>query len=38
MKNNNPLTNLYVSILQRPGLETGEFSTGQGPLTGLEMS
>ena len=37
-KNNYPLTNLYVSILQRLGLETSEFATGKGPLTGLEMS
>lgn len=37
-KNNYPLTNLYVSLLQRLGLETDEFSTGKGPLTGLEMS
>lgn len=37
-KNNYPLTNLYVSLLQGLGLETDEFSTGKGPLTGLEMS
>lgn len=34
--NNYPLTNLYVSMLQRLGIEDGEFSTGKGTLTGLE--
>ena len=29
--NNYPLTNLYVSMLQRLGIETDEFSTGKGP-------
>jgi hypothetical protein len=37
-QNNYPLTNLYVSMLQRLGIETGEFSTGRGTLRGLEMS
>lgn len=37
-KNNYPLTNLYVSMLQRLGLETSEFSTGKGPMKGLEMA
>jgi hypothetical protein len=37
-KNNYPLTNLYVSILQRLGLETDEFSTGKGTMAGLEMA
>ena len=36
-ENNYPLTNLYVSILQRLGIETGEFSTGKGTMRGLEM-
>lgn len=36
--NNYPLTNLYVSMLQRLGVETAEFSTGTGTLTGLEMA
>jgi hypothetical protein len=36
--NNHPLTNLHVSMLQRLGLETGEFSTGKGTLKGLEMT
>jgi hypothetical protein len=35
--NNYPLTNLFVSMLQRLGLETREFSTGKGTLRGLEM-
>jgi hypothetical protein len=35
-KNNYPLTNLYVSMLQRLGIETSEFSTSKGTLTGLE--
>jgi hypothetical protein len=36
-ENNYPLTNLYVSMLQRLGLETREFSTGKGTMRGLEM-
>ena len=35
--NNYPLTNLYVSMLQRLGLETDSFSSGTGPMYGLEM-
>jgi hypothetical protein len=35
--NNYPLTNLYVSILQRLGIETNSFSTGDGPMKGLAM-
>jgi hypothetical protein len=35
---NYPLSNLYVSMLQRLGLETGAFSSGRGTLTGLEMA
>lgn len=31
-----PLCNLYVSMLQRLGIETDRFSTGTGTLTGLE--
>ncbi|MCE9565137.1 MAG: DUF1552 domain-containing protein [Planctomycetes bacterium] len=31
-----PLCNLYVSMLQRLGIETDKFSTGTGTLTGLE--
>lgn len=37
-KNNYPLTNLFVSMLQRLGIETNEFSTGKGTLRGLEMA
>lgn len=37
-KNNYPLTNLFVSMLQRLGLETSEFSTGKGTFRGLEMT
>lgn len=36
-QNNYPLTNLFVSMLQRLGIETREFSTGRGTLRGLEM-
>ncbi len=36
--NNYPLTNLFVSLLQRLGIETHEFSTGRGTLRGLEMA
>jgi hypothetical protein len=37
-QNNYPLTNLFVSMLQRLGLETDEFSTGKGTFRGLEMA
>jgi hypothetical protein len=33
-----PLCNLYVSMLQRLGIETDKFSTGTGTLTGLETA
>ena len=33
-----PLSNLYVSLLQRLGLETDEFGTSTGTLTGLELA
>jgi hypothetical protein len=36
--NNYPLTNLFVSMLQRLGIEAREFSTGKGTMRGLEMS
>jgi hypothetical protein len=36
-KNNYPLTNLYVSMLQRLGIESDQFSTSKGTMTGLEM-
>jgi hypothetical protein len=36
-KNNYPLTNLYVSMLQRLGIESDQFSTSKGTMSGLEM-
>ena len=36
-QNNYPLTNLFVSMLQRLGIEANEFSTGRGTFRGLEM-
>ncbi len=36
-QNNYPLTNLFVSMLQRLGIETNEFSTGKETFRGLEM-
>jgi hypothetical protein len=35
--NNYPLPNLFVSMLQRLGLETDTFASGTGPMEGLEM-
>lgn len=35
---NEPITNLFVSMLQRLGLETDRFATSTGTLRGLEMS
>jgi hypothetical protein len=37
-KNNYPLTNLYLSMLHRLGIETNEFSTAKGTMAGLEMA
>jgi hypothetical protein len=37
-QNNYPLANLYVSMLQRMGIQTSEFSTGKGTMRGLEMA
>jgi uncharacterized protein DUF1552 len=37
-QNNYPLTNLFVSMLQRLGIETNEFSTGRGTFRGLELA
>src|SRR5262249_45229595 len=37
-QNNYPLTNLFVSMLQRLGIEVNEFSTGRGTMRGLEMA
>jgi hypothetical protein len=36
-ENNTPLARLYVSMLQRLGLETDQFVSGRGTLPGLEM-
>jgi hypothetical protein len=36
-ESNYPLPNLFVSALQRTGLETDRFATGTSTLTGLEM-
>src|SRR5204863_7183157 len=35
-QNSPPLCNLYVSMLQRLGVEVDKFSTSTGTLTGLE--
>lgn len=35
---NYPLTNLFVTMLQRLGIEADEFSTGRGTFRGLEMA
>ena len=37
-KKNYPLSNLYVSILQRLGLEVDRFSSGTATMRGLEMA
>jgi hypothetical protein len=37
-KNNYPLPNLYLSVLQRTGLEQSRFATSTGTMTGLEMA
>jgi hypothetical protein len=37
-QNNYPLTNLFVSMLQRLGIAVNEFSTGKGTFRGLEMA
>lgn len=37
-QNNYPLSNLYVSMLQRLGLEVDKFSSGEGTMRGLEMA
>lgn len=36
-KNNYPLSNLHVSLLQSMGLETDAFSSGKGTMRGLEL-
>jgi len=35
---NYPLSNLYVSMLQRLGIEAGTFSTGKSTMSGLELA
>ncbi|HEX4792432.1 MAG TPA: DUF1552 domain-containing protein [Humisphaera sp.] len=37
-KNNYPLTNLHVSLLQRLGIEAAGFSSGTSTMRGLEMA
>lgn len=37
-KNNYPLSNLYLTMLHRLGIETNQFSTAKGTMTGLEMT
>jgi hypothetical protein len=37
-KTNYPLPNLYVSMLQRLGIETDSFVTSTGTMRGLEMT
>src|SRR4051812_18944576 len=37
-QNNYPLANLYVSMLQRLGVEADKFATGKGTMRGLEMA
>jgi hypothetical protein len=37
-KKNYPLSNLYVTLLQRVGLETDRFSSGTGTMRGLELA
>jgi len=37
-KKNYPLPKLFISMLQRLGLETDEFSTGKGTMKGLELA
>ncbi|HEX8911904.1 MAG TPA: DUF1552 domain-containing protein [Humisphaera sp.] len=37
-ENNAPLCNLYVSMLQRMGVETDNFATGKTTLKGLELA
>jgi hypothetical protein len=36
-KNNYPLSNLYVTLLQRLSIEKGAFSSGASTMRGLEM-
>ncbi len=36
--NQAPMSNLFVSMLQRAGIETDHFGTSTGTLTGLDMA
>jgi hypothetical protein len=36
--NNYPLSNLYVTMLQRMGIEVGEFALSKSTMRGLEMA
>jgi len=36
VENNKPLSNLFVSMLQRMGIEADKFGSSTGTLTGLE--
>jgi hypothetical protein len=38
LKNNTPLSNLYVSMLQRLGLEHDRFASSTGTLSGLDLA
>jgi hypothetical protein len=37
-QNNYPLSNLYLSMLHRLGIESEQFSTSKGTMTGLELA
>ena len=37
-KNNYPLSNLYLTMLHRLGIEANDFSTSKGTMSGLELS
>src|SRR5204862_5212072 len=37
-QNNYPLSNLYLAMLHRLGIETNEFSTAKGTMRGLELA
>jgi len=37
-KNNKPLANVFVSVLQRLGIEADTFSSSTGPIRGLELA
>jgi hypothetical protein len=38
MRNNYPLPNLYVSMLQRMGIESDRFASSTGTMRGLEFA